>query len=256
MQPVLSQGPIARGRAGSARGVSQYGRTDVPARTAEVKIQPQIRMRHPCSSRHPSANPAFGNFPTYSFHQRSLDYNGCWLNEWDFEGSWFLQYKNKVLCTLWITLPLRRNRHLTKCYWASGGRQELTQSALHTDELGLREAKCFAPCRKAVLTRTGHRICMSHLAVFWADCDAKTLAISCHYWPRGVFWQRKGVNSPFLAALQFGWLYCCLLKLLSNPPNHVWLFLIPRTTCCPWLWHGPFFMLEHHALCCLNDLRL
>lgn len=84
----------------------------------------QIHMRHPCSSRHPSANPPFGNFPTYSFHQRGLSYNGCCLNEWSFEGSWLLQDKNKVLCTLWITLPLRRKRHLTNCYWASGGRRK------------------------------------------------------------------------------------------------------------------------------------
>lgn len=136
----------------------------------------------------------------------------------------FSRTKNKVLCTVWITLPLKRTRHLTNCYWASGGRWVLTQGAVHTDELGLREAKCLVSCCKVIITWTRHRMCMSLLAGFWADCEAKALAIHCHYRPSGVLWQTKGVNSRFLATLQFGWLYSCFLKFLPHPTNQFWLF--------------------------------
>lgn len=61
------------------------------------------------------------------------------------------------------------------------------------------------------------------LQFFGADCEARALAIHCCSRPSGVLWQRRGVNSCFLATLQFGWPYCCFLKFLPHPTSQVWL---------------------------------
>lgn len=203
--------------------MSWYSRTGVLARTAEVKILHKSVWDTLAAQDIQQLILPLANSPlTPSIKGAWITTAGVLMSE-RLKETCFCRTKNKVLCTVRFTLPFR-SRHLTNCYWSSGGRWVLIQGAVHTDEGGTREAKCLVSYHKVIMTWTGHMMCMFHLAGFWEDCEAKALAIHCHYRPSGFLWQRKVVNSHFLAALQFGWLYSCFLKFLLHPTNQFWPF--------------------------------